>query len=300
MTAITDECRFTNPITSHANLTNLYIRNCIPGASKAPTGAAASRRPTSAGNRPANGRSAARDDSASAFDAETAPERRGAGKNNGRGGNRSRGAPGERPRKREHDRHDASGRGHETEKRHGQGRGNWGAEGDEVKDLEEKLNIADEEGGEGDAPAEEEEKQMSLEEYEAMLAEKRAALNTQREAAKIDDAQLSGLKAFEKPEEEDIFGSVAGGKTKAVREKERKERETIDVGFRIQSADEVRGGRSGGRGGDRRGGGRGGDRRGSRGGGGAGAARGNQRGGGRGGRGANINVNDTSAFPTLG
>lgn len=44
---------------------------------------------------------------------------------------------------------------------------------------------------------------MTLEEYEALLAEKRAGLNQTREAAyKADESQFSGMKTFEKVEED--------------------------------------------------------------------------------------------------
>lgn len=44
---------------------------------------------------------------------------------------------------------------------------------------------------------------MTLEEYEAVLAEKRAGLNQTREAAyKADESQFSGMKTFEKVEED--------------------------------------------------------------------------------------------------
>lgn len=61
---------------------------------------------------------------------------RGGGRGEGRGGRGGRGGRREgdgRPRRREYDRHDASGRGSETEKKHGAGKGNWGSTEDEVK-----------------------------------------------------------------------------------------------------------------------------------------------------------------------
>jgi len=217
-----------------------------------------------------------------------------------RGGGRPRGGRAPRGGKREFDRHDASGRGHETEKRHGAGRGNWGAEGDEIKEATEKLNL--EGGEEADAdvpPPEEEEKQLTLEEYEALMAEKRAGLNAQREAAfKVDDSQFKGMKTHEKVEEDLGLTLNKNAKTvganKAGRERERKDKEVVvDVGFKIQSAEErgpARGGRNS----------RGGDRRNNRGGSGRGGRQSGAGRGGRGGRGAAINVEDTNAFPSLG
>jgi plasminogen activator inhibitor 1 RNA-binding protein len=226
---------------------------------------------------------------------------RGGGRARGKG----RGAGGDRAGKREFDRHDASGRGHETEKRHGGGRGNWGAEGDESKELAEKLTLGadgeEADGSDAEAAAPEE-KQLSLEEYEALMEEKRAGLNVQREASfKVDKAQFQGMKTFEK-QEEDVGlslnkNSKSIGTNKAGRERERKERDVVvDVGFRVQSAEEAPA-----RGGDRGGRGRGGDRRGGRGGGRSSGGRGGRTSSGGRGRGGNasINVGDTNAFPSL-
>eukprot|EP00890_Picochlorum_soloecismus_P004578 jgi/Picsp_1/5120/NSC_02483-R1_vasa intronic gene len=236
------------------------------------------------------------------FNADLAP----AGESRGgkSGGNRRRGQSGGGRQKRDFDRHDATGRGHEVEKRHGLGRGNWGAEGEEVKDLEEKSAIEDgpEEGAEEAAP-EEEEKQLTLEEYEAMLAEKRAGLNAKKEAAfKVDESQFKGMRTFEKQEETvDLSlqkNAKVLGANKLGKEKERKEKEIVaNVGFRVQSAEEKD--RFSGRG-------RGGA--GGRGRGGRGGAKGPRPQGGRGGRGggrhgqskAPINFEDQKAFPSLG
>lgn len=226
-------------------------------------------------------------------------EKHGGKRHHAKGGHGGRG-------KRDYDRHDASGRGHETEKRHGGGKGNWGAEGDEVKDLNDKLVIDDEPDAVAEAE-QEDEKQMSLEEYETLMAEKKAALNATKEAAfKVDDSQFAGMKTFAKEEEDvdlslDKHAKVIGA-NKGPKDKERKEvSQILDVGFRVQSEEEKRamsrnrgGDRRGGRGGDRRGG-RGDDKK-------SGRGRGGGRGGGRGaGRdGPSINVADTTAFPSLG
>jgi plasminogen activator inhibitor 1 RNA-binding protein len=144
---------------------------------------------------------------------------------------------------------------------------------------------------------------MSLEEYEAVMAEKKAALNKARAERKVDASEFAGLKAVVKPEEEEL--QVGAAKEKKVRAKERKVAETVVTGFRVET-NEPRaefGGRGRGRG---RGGGRGdfGGRGGGRGreGGGRGPAPARApapaRGGGRG-PAADINVTDTSAFPAL-
>jgi plasminogen activator inhibitor 1 RNA-binding protein len=243
----------------------------------------------------------------------------------GRGEGRGRGAG----RRREFDRHDASGRGHETEKRHGAGRGNWGAEGEEPAggELAEKLTLeegaapAAEGAAEGAAPAppppaEEEEVTMSLDEYEALMAEKRAGLNAQREAAfKADAAQFDGMKTFEKVEVDVGLGldknAKVHGASRGPRERERKVKEAVQAGFRVATAEEARPARAEGRGAGR--GGRG-EGRGGRGEGRGRGGRGEGRGGeGRGppraprpagprpaGPGAAIKIDDTAAFPSLG
>ncbi len=217
-----------------------------------------------------------------------------------RGGARAPGGP-PRAGKREFDRHDATGRGHETEKRAGGGKGNWGAaegEGGAAAVLSDELAAkASLEGAAADddapppAPAEPEEPQLSLEEYEALVAEKRAGLNrAAKPAAKVDAAQFEGMAVRAKAVVPDAAALAADtglflskpkvtGAHKAGRERERKEVAAVEVGFRVQSEEERRGpaGPEGGRGGR---GGRGAPRGGGRGG------RGEGRGGGfEGGRG---------------
>lgn len=151
---------------------------------------------------------------------------------------------------------------------------------------------------------------MTLEQYEAMLAEKKAELNKARVVRTIDASEFANLKVVNKDEEEEENPlEVSTGKEKKVRAKERKEKTVLPAEFKVESSDNA-----GGRFGDRRGrGDRGG--RGGRGGGGFRGGRGSSGGGDRGGyggdrpygggrggggRGANINVEDTTAFPTLG
>ena len=92
----------------------------------------------------------------------------------------------------------------------------------------------------------EEEKQMSLEEYEAVMAEKKAALNATKESAfKVDDSQFAGMKTFAKQEEVvdlslDKHAKVIGA-NKGPKDKDRKEiSQILDVGFRVQSEEEKR------------------------------------------------------------
>ena len=254
------------------------------------------------GSRAVNGTGDNRSSNANLDTGARRNEKHGGKRHHAKGGHGGRG-------KRDYDRHDASGRGHETEKRHGGGKGNWGAEGEEAKDLNDKLVIEDE----SDAVVEseqEEEKQMSLEEYEAVMAEKKAALNATKESAfKVDDSQFAGMKTFAKQEEVvdlslDKHAKVIGA-NKGPKDKDRKEiSQILDVGFRVQSEEEKRatnrrgGDRRGGRGGDKRGGRGGDDRRGGRGGDDRRGGRGGGRGAARGG--PSINVADTTAFPSLG
>ncbi|KAK2630196.1 hypothetical protein QTJ16_001016 [Diplocarpon rosae] len=221
------------------------------------------------------------------------------------------------------DRH-SRGVGGESEK---QASHAWGA-------IEGGAELADEQAGEAiaiaeskdalaadgdaaptDAPtdAEPEDNSISFEAYQAILAEKKAALGTGvPEARKANegskqDKKWAAAKALAKEEEEDFVSASAG---KKVRERERKAKQTIEIDQRFVEAPE-RGGRGGGfRGGRGRGdgpsrGGRGegrgrGDGRG-RGGRADGPPRGGRSGGPpRGGNSASINTNDTSAFPSLG
>lgn len=235
-----------------------------------------------------------------AFDAESAPVVKGAGRANNR--NRTyRSREGARPPKREFDRHDGTGRGHE-DKKQGGGAHNWGTEGEEAKEAVEKVNI-EEDVNENGKEEEEEEVQMSLEEYEAQQAEKRAALRAQKESAyKPDNAQFQGMKPHEKVEDDAGISLLKNAKhlgaNKTGREKELKTKEVVtNVGFRVSSEVEARPRTErSGRGGSKAG--RGGGRSDRRGGGARGGARTGR--GERSGRGAPIHINDSMAFPSLG
>jgi len=234
----------------------------------------------------------------------------------------------------------------ETEKRHGAGRGNWGTEGAEGE--------GGGEGGGGGAPGEEgaprrerrerrppveedpataaereaaaaaaaaeaelEAKQMTLEQYEAAIKDKRAALNKAGgKGATVDASALEGLKPFEKVGVEAAVGLSAGKDIAGTRKSgaggaapsalAAGTKPAVATGFRIASGEERpprdsegggRGGR-GGRGGGRDGGGRGGGR-------GRGDSAGAAAAASRGGRtvtssGPAPAINDSSAFPTLG
>jgi hypothetical protein len=200
-----------------------------------------------------------------------------------------------------------------------------------------KAAIEGAEGAEGAAdvePAEPEVKELSLAEYEAQVLEKKKAMGWVGDAktAEVDMSQFEGMKAAtsKKNLEEDMSGlelSDAKKKEKAAKaEKARKEKLTLEAGFRvadeqsqrfgatlspchlstvnlshmvIYSADVCHGmlawlvDRE-----DR--GGRGGRGRSDRGGRGRGERGGGDRAGGRGRTGPIPNVMDESAFPTLG
>eukprot|EP00894_Picocystis_sp_ML_P004547 jgi/Pico_ML_1/55064/g816.t2 len=134
-------------------------------------------------------------------------------------------------RKRDFDR-SAKGKG---EKRGGAGKANWGAPGDEIKEAELEKN---EEVGEEGTAEEEETKEITLEDYEKMLLEKKAAINAA--AAQPTEADLSafeGLAVFEK-KEEDENNPLSLTNARAMKGKQRakalKEKETLIPNFKIE------------------------------------------------------------------
>ncbi|UZJ55947.1 hypothetical protein CBS101457_005267 [Exobasidium rhododendri] len=257
---------------------------------------------------------------------EDAPQRenrgstRGAarGRGEGRGGARgARGAP--RGRGRAFDRHSQTGKEDSAKNIH-QG---WG--GDDPKrelDVEDGARAdAAEEGAtpagdkstpvNGEAAAggeakealpiveEEVDNTKTLDEYLAEQATKRAQIGAKKEARSADVVDPDTLgKRLEKQDAEEYFKIE---KERQVRQREKKEKQVLQIeqSFNAPPAPARGGserGRGGGRGGDR---GRGGARgRGDRG---RGAPRGAPRGRGiSSGGGANLNLSDDSAFPTLG
>ena len=239
-----------------------------------------------------------------------------------RGGGRGRGAErggrgrgtGSRGGRRQFDRHSATGKD-DSNKKIEQG---WG--GDDPKrelDAEDgaKADAAEEEAGDAEkkdaaapttngsaekelpAVVEEEEKDntKTLDEYLAEQAAKRAQIGALKEAraAEVDDKAL-GTKVT-KQLGDDYYSTQ---KERVQKQRERKEKQILEIEQNFNpppSAGRGRGEGRGGRGGRGRGEGRGRGR-------GEGRGRGGPRGGGRGGSsaGANINLADNSAFPTLG
>lgn len=148
--------------------------------------------------------------------------------------------------------------------------------------------------------------ELTFEQAQAIKAEAKKALAAQWKpaAAKvIDTSAFEGLSLAQREQADIDLGNPTGPKAKRERTKAAAPKQKIDVGFRIaasQPADDRddrgdRGGR-GGRGGRGARGGRGDSGRGGRGG--RDSGRGGR--GGGGGRGANIKIEDSSAFPTLG
>lgn len=209
---------------------------------------------------------------------------------------------GNRPPKREFDRHSGTGRGTEM-KRGGAGKHNWGTANDEViaaaepseaKDVAEAAPAAAAEGaaaapvaeGEkpaGAAPAEPEDKEMTLEEYEAQQAAKLAklALPKERKAGEGEkNGEPEGEALAPKEERGGDYFSKGEKKEKAKREKKAKEGR-IDLKEFLAAAPAPHQGEGRGRGRGFRGGFRGGAAMGPR------AARA-------------PDVNDARSFPSLG
>ena len=158
------------------------------------------------------------------------------------------------------------------------------------------------------AEPEPEDNSKSYAEYLAEQAAKKLSLGAdalkprQANEGTKDNKKWAGAKELSKDEEEAEY--IAAKEGKAARQRQRKQKETLDIDHRFQEAPRGggdRGGRGGrgGRGefrgrGEGRGRGPRGDRGDFRGG------RGAPRGGGGGGAGAGVNISDSSAFPSLG
>jgi plasminogen activator inhibitor 1 RNA-binding protein len=192
-----------------------------------------------------------------------------------------------------------------------------GAVDEKKPEAETPAEAVVEEGAVEKKEEEEEDNEMTLDEYEKVLEEKRKTL----EAAKASERKVEADKAFEKMQlvdnkrrEEDIFIKLGQDKEKTKREaaeKEEKSRKPVSINEFLKPAEgekyygppsnRGRGGR-GGRGdrregGERREGGGRGDRESSRG------AFGGGRFGGRGGSGGGASapkIEDQAQFPTLG
>uniref|UniRef100_A0A1J3K2X0 Hyaluronan/mRNA-binding protein domain-containing protein n=1 Tax=Noccaea caerulescens TaxID=107243 RepID=A0A1J3K2X0_NOCCA len=254
---------------------------------------------------------------------------RGGGGGGGRGGGR-RGANGEsgdveRPR-RFHERRSGTGRGNDL-KREGGGRANWGTTEDDIPPATEepsteveKSPVAEKQGGEDDttdakkdAPVDDQEqkeaedKEMTLEEYEKILEEKKKALQaTKVEERKVDTKVFESMQQLsnKKTTDEEIFIKLGSEKDKRkdASDKEEKVKKALSINEFLKPAD---GERYNSRAGYRGTGGRGG--RGQRDGGVNGRGGRGQRDGG-GNRGGNQRsrgapapaIEDSAQFPSLG
>uniref|UniRef100_A0A803LIG2 Hyaluronan/mRNA-binding protein domain-containing protein n=1 Tax=Chenopodium quinoa TaxID=63459 RepID=A0A803LIG2_CHEQI len=199
-----------------------------------------------------------------------------------RGGfNNEEGRDGDRPR-RTYERRSGTGRGQEV-KREGFGRGNWGAESEEVapgteeagEQNEKNLNTenlpAVEDAAEGNKEGqpeeteekEPEEKEMTLEEYEKLLEEKRkalVALKTEERKVEVDKDLQSMQQLSNKKEDESVFIKLGSDKDKKKESLEKeKVKKSVSINEFLKPADGERfGGRGRGRGRGSRGGGYGG------------------------------------------
>ncbi|KAJ4950986.1 hypothetical protein NE237_027818 [Protea cynaroides] len=187
---------------------------------------------------------------------------------------------GERPR-RIFERRSGTGHGNEV-KREGFGRGNWGTPTDELVPGTEEVantnekNVSSEKPGEEDAEAskdnpvneteekEPEDKEMTLEEYEKLLEEKRKALQALKtEERKVDvDKEFGSMQQLsnKKKANDDVFIKLGSDKDKRkeIAEKEEKAKKPLSINEFLKPAEGERyyspGGRRGGRGGRGRGG----------------------------------------------
>ncbi|XP_023634047.1 RGG repeats nuclear RNA binding protein A isoform X2 [Capsella rubella] len=197
-----------------------------------------------------------------------------------RGGFSNEGGEGERPR-RTFERRSGTGRGSDF-KRDGSGRGNWGTPGEELasfsaslseteavagvdteKDVGEKPAVDADANKENTAEVEEkepEDKEMTLDEYEKILEEKKKALQslttTER---KVDTKVFESMQQLSnKKSNDEIFIKLGSDKDKRKDDKEEKAKKAVSINEFLKPAEGqnfYRGGRGGrGRGGRGRGG----------------------------------------------
>ncbi|KAL4384819.1 hypothetical protein GQ457_15G023720 [Hibiscus cannabinus] len=145
---------------------------------------------------------------------------------------------GERPR-RLYERHSGTGRGNGL-KREGSGRGNWGSQTDELAQVTEEVNEGEKNLGDekpaGDANKESptndpeekepEDKEMTLEEYEKVLEEKRKALQALKtEGRKMDAKEFESMQQLSnKKSNDEVFIKLGSDKDKRKEAYEKDER----------------------------------------------------------------------------
>ncbi|XVF79749.1 hypothetical protein PTKIN_Ptkin15bG0014600 [Pterospermum kingtungense] len=166
---------------------------------------------------------------------------------------------GERPR-RMYERRSGTGRGNEL-KREGSGRGNWGTQTDELAQVTEEVvnegekNLGDEkparEEDAGDAnkesPANEpeqkepEDKEMTLEEYQKVLEEKRKALQALKtEERKVDAKEFESMQQLSnKKNNDEIFIKLGSDrdKRKEAYEKEERAKKSLSINEFLKPAE---------------------------------------------------------------
>ncbi|KAL0716777.1 hypothetical protein Bca4012_066099 [Brassica carinata] len=223
-----------------------------------------------------------------------------------RGGRRGEAGEGERPR-RTYERRSGTGRGGDF-KREGAGRGNWGTPGEEVLVVESEEvagaeiekpagdEVADDAKKENTAEVEEqkepEDKEMTLDEYEKILEEKRKALQSQTTSErKVDTKVFESMQQLsnKKKSNDEIFIKLGSDKDKRKDDKEEKAKKAVSINEFLKPAEGESYYRGGGRGGRGRGG-RGGRDRGGASGGGFDGYRSE----------AAPAIGDTAQFPSLG
>ncbi|KAJ0251285.1 RGG repeats nuclear RNA binding protein B [Hirschfeldia incana] len=192
------------------------------------------------------------------------------GRGGGRRGGYNNGESGdfERPR-RNFDRQSGTGHGNEF-KRDGAGRGNWGTNEDEIPPVtEESTTVVEkvekdvavdgeatdankETPVEAQAEKEPEDKEMTLEEYEKVLEEKRKALQaTKVEERKVDTKAFEAMQQLssKKSNNDEVFIKLGTEKDKRPVEKEEKTKKSLSINEFLKPANggSYRGGYHGGR-----------------------------------------------------
>ncbi|CAN6894389.1 unnamed protein product [Brassica oleracea] len=184
-----------------------------------------------------------------------------------RGGRRGEAGEGERPR-RTYERRSGTGRGGDF-KREGAGRGNWGTPGEEVLVVEtEEVAGTEIEKPAGDEVAadakkentaeveeqkEPEDKEMTLDEYEKILEEKKKSLQSQTTSErKVDTKVFESMQQLSnKNSNDEIFIKLGSDKDKRKDDKEEKAKKAVSINEFLKPAESENHYRGGGRGGGR-------------------------------------------------
>ncbi|GER27378.1 hyaluronan / mRNA binding family [Striga asiatica] len=193
--------------------------------------------------------------------AQVAPEADGGRPYERRGGYGGHREPFLGGRNRQFDRHSGTGQGNDF-KREGAGRGNWGKETDELSQVAEdgseaeKSLISENPSGKENAVADgdqevarnevveekPEDKEMTLEEYEKVLEEKRKALRALKtESRKVDTKEFESMQPLSnKKTNDDIFiklGSDNKDKKKELTEREERAKKSVSINEFLKPAE---------------------------------------------------------------